>query len=192
MLAELRNNSTLVVDASYASLTNGSFVTKSTSPLLNIAVAAFALGTMAWLDEKISTWFMSSLTNVFFPTIVVTHDLCLALCHLFTNATLLLNLSLSFHNIIILMLNEQHFPTHIGLLIYVHILILCELQTNIAALWFWCSLNYYTYSYTPMGNARLTLLPICTKTSLLEVSTSTYIFLVSTHVYSENVFSSYT
>nr|VDD09153.1 unnamed protein product [Brassica oleracea] len=55
MLAELRNNSTLVVDASYASLTNGSFVTKSTSPLLNIAVAAIALGTMAWLYEKIST-----------------------------------------------------------------------------------------------------------------------------------------
>ncbi|KAF3557297.1 hypothetical protein F2Q69_00014306 [Brassica cretica] len=47
MLAELRNNSTLVVDASYASLTNGSFVTKSTSPFLNIAVAAIALGTMA-------------------------------------------------------------------------------------------------------------------------------------------------
>ncbi|KAH0884369.1 hypothetical protein HID58_060465 [Brassica napus] len=55
MLAELRNNSTLVVDASYASLTNGSFVTKSTSPLLKIAVAAIALGTMAWLYEKITT-----------------------------------------------------------------------------------------------------------------------------------------
>ncbi|CAH8380738.1 unnamed protein product [Eruca vesicaria subsp. sativa] len=59
-LAEFRrystqDNDTAVVDATLESLNNGSSITKAQSPLINIAAAAIALGTMAWLYAKTST-----------------------------------------------------------------------------------------------------------------------------------------
>ncbi|CAH8382692.1 unnamed protein product [Eruca vesicaria subsp. sativa] len=50
-----QDNDTAVVDATLESLNNGSFITKAQSPFINIAAAAIALGTMAWLYAKTST-----------------------------------------------------------------------------------------------------------------------------------------
>ncbi|KAG2328383.1 hypothetical protein Bca52824_011111 [Brassica carinata] len=57
-LAELKrrsDNLTQVIEAGFAPLGNGSAVTKPPNPLLNIAAAAIALGTLAWLYGKLST-----------------------------------------------------------------------------------------------------------------------------------------